>query len=234
MAKPNPLQSDLIISFLTNLSPAFRLPDRVEIMNPFRDELGLAMAKQFYAKFYADSKKRVFIFGINPGRLGGGITGIPFTDPLKLETVCGIPNDLAKKAELSADFIYKMIDAYGGVNQFYSRYFFTAVCPLGFTKNGKNMNYYDDRKLAEEAETFITDCIEQQIQLLETYDTCLCLGEGANYKYLSQLNQRKKYFKSIIPLAHPRFIMQYRRKFLEQYIEKYLNEFEAIEKEYFC
>lgn len=233
MAKPNPLQSDLIISFLTSLSPAFHLPDGVEIMNPFRDEISLAMAKQFYNKFYADSKKRVFIFGINPGRLGGGITGIPFTDPLKLETACGITNDFAKKIELSADFIYKMIAMYGGVNQFYSRYFFTAVCPLGFTKNGKNMNYYDDRKLAEAAEPFINDCIEKQIQSLGTYDTCICLGEGANYKYLSQLNQQKKYFKTILPLAHPRFIMQYRRKFLEQYIDKYLNEFKAIEKKYF-
>jgi hypothetical protein len=233
MAQQKPLQSELIISFLTNLSPEFRLPDGVNIMNPFRDELSLTMAKKFYSKFYADTNKRIFIFGINPGRLGGGITGIPFTDPLKLETACGIPNNLAKKAELSADFIYKMIAAYGGVNQFYSRYFFTAVCPLGFTRNGKNMNYYDDRKLAEDAETFITDCIEQQIQSMETYDSCFCLGEGANFKYLSQLNQRREYFKSIIPLAHPRFIMQYRRKYLEQYIDKYLNDFKSIEMEYF-
>jgi hypothetical protein len=233
MAQLKSLQSELIISFLTNLSPKFRLPEGVEIMNPFREELSLDMAKQFYNKFYDDSNKRVFIFGINPGRLGGGITGIPFTDPLKLETICGIPNTLSKKAELSADFIYKMIAAYGGVNQFYSRYFFTAVCPLGFTKNGKNMNYYDDRKLAEEAEIFITDCIEQQIQSLETYNTCFCLGEGANYKYLSQHNERKKYFKTIIPLAHPRFIMQYRRKNLEEYIDQYLNTFKAIEQKIF-
>src|SRR5687768_18158258 len=37
--------------------------------------------------------------------------------------------------------------AYGGCDKFYSDFFITAVSPLGFVKNGKNVNYYDDREL---------------------------------------------------------------------------------------
>ncbi len=227
------LQSELIISFLTNLSPTFNLPSGVEIMNPYLYDNSLALAKKFYSKYYSDSNKRIFLFGINPGRLGSGVTGVPFTDPLKLEIECGIPNLLAKKPELSADFIYRMINAYGGPERFYNRYFFTAVCPLGFTKNGKNLNYYDEKILAENAETFIAGCIENQINTLGAYDTCFCLGEGTNYKYLSQLNAREKYFKQIIPLAHPRFIMQYKRKSLDEYISRYLKELSRMEEEIF-
>jgi hypothetical protein len=49
-----------------------------------------------------------------------------------------------------------------------------------------------------------------------------CLGEGDNYKFLSQFNEQHQFFEKIIPLAHPRFIMQYKRKSLNQYIESYL------------
>ncbi len=39
---------------------------------------------------------RYLILGINPGRFGGGITGIPFTDPIRLQNICGIENDFQK------------------------------------------------------------------------------------------------------------------------------------------
>jgi len=72
------------------------------------------------------------LLGINPGRFGSGTTGVSFTDPIKLEKYCGIRNDLVKKAELSADFIYAMIIAYGGLESFYNRFFISSVSPLGF------------------------------------------------------------------------------------------------------
>ena len=222
------LQCDLIIEFLTGLQPKFPLPAGVEIMNPYTDEPGRVLASTFYKKFYNDDCKRIFIFGINPGRWGGGITGVPFTDPIKLEQQCGIPNTLSRKPELSADFIYQMIETYGGPGLFYKHYFITAVCPLGFTMQNKNLNYYDDKVLMSNASGFISDCIEKQIQALGTFDTCVCLGEGTNYKFLTQLNERHKYFKAIIPLAHPRFIMQYKRKSLGKYIEDYVSKLKML------
>jgi len=75
-----------------------------------------------------------------------GITGIPFTDPVKLE-VLGIANDFQKKRELSSDFVYQMITAFGGANKFYQTFYISAISPLGFTKDEKNLNYYDVKRL---------------------------------------------------------------------------------------
>jgi Domain of unknown function (DUF4918) len=219
---PKNTEAGRIIAFLTTLKPDFQLPPGVEIMNPFLDKQSLTLAKLFYLKYYSDNHRRHFIFGINPGRWGAGITGIPFTDPQKLRYSCGIDNDLSQKQELSANFIYTMIENFGGVKTFYKKFFITAVCPLGFTKNGKNLNYYDDRNLQNAAEPFIIDCLERQLFLLKSEDTCFCLGEGDNFRYLKRLNEQYTFFKKIIPMPHPRWIMQYRRKQLDEYLNLYV------------
>ena len=69
----------------------------------------MAALTAFYQKYYTDSQPRNFMFGINPGRFGAGITGVPFTDPVRLETECGIQNDFPKKQELSAQFVWMFI-----------------------------------------------------------------------------------------------------------------------------
>jgi hypothetical protein len=229
-AHQNNTEAERIITFLTSLKPDFQLPHGVEIMNPFLDKKSLELVKLFYHKYYSDNHCRHFIFGINPGRWGGGITGIPFTDPQKLQLSCGIENDLSHKQELSANFIYSMIENFGGVTAFYNKFFITAVCPLGFTKNGKNLNYYDDRNLQNAAEPFIIDCLQRQLSLLKSEDTCFCLGEGDNFRYLNRLNEQYNFFKTIIPLPHPRWIMQYRRKQLNEYINLYVNAFRHPEE----
>lgn len=165
--------------------------------------------------------------GINPGRLGGGTTGIPFTDPVKLEKICGIPNLLPKKTELSADFIYTLIAACGGSQLFYSKFLFSSVCPLGFTKDGINMNYYDDKSLEQKTREFIIASIQSQLKFPVDREICFCMGEGKNYTYLMKLNSEHSFFKKIIPLPHPRFIMQYKRKKLPEFVSLYSEKLKA-------
>jgi hypothetical protein len=214
--------AERILIFYKKLAITLRLPKGVEILNPYQDEKAFALCSEFYRKYYGDDKPRRVILGINPGRFGGGITGIPFTDPIKLESICGIPNDLQKKAELSADYIYKMIEAFGGPKKFYGNYFFNSVSPLGYTLDGKNLNYYDTPALQKSLETFIIKSMHELLALGVDRKKAFCLGEGQNYKYLQALNEREKLFKSIEPLAHPRFIMQYKRKMVDEYIDRYL------------
>jgi hypothetical protein len=214
--------SDKVLIFYKQLSISNRLPKGVEVLNPYQDEKAFELCKQFYGKYYNDNNERVAILGINPGRFGGGITGIPFTDPLKLEKICGIPNDLQKKAELSADYIHQVIEAFGGLNKFYARYFFNSISPLGFTLDGKNLNYYDTPELQKSLEKFIIQSIHQIVELGVTREKAFCLGEGDNFKYFLKLNEKEKIFNEIIPLAHPRFIMQYKRKFVGDYVKDYL------------
>lgn len=199
------------------------LPEGVIALNPYRDEESFSYCTRFYKKFFDDFNERFVILGINPGRHGGGITGIPFTDPVKLEQHCGIPNAFQKKPELSADFIYTMIQAFGGPQKFYNRFYFSAISPLGFTKDGKNLNYYDIKALQAAISSFIVDSLRRQLKFPIKTSVCYCLGEGENFKFLSLLNRELNIFEKIIPLAHPRFIMQYRRKKVDEYVDRYLN-----------
>jgi hypothetical protein len=192
-------------------------------LNPYQDSVAFQLCQLFYKKYYDDDKQRTVILGINPGRFGGGITGIPFTDPIKLQHICGIENALPKKAELSADFIHQMMATYGGLERFYSNYFFSSVSPLGFTQDGKNLNYYDTPALSKSLEKFIIQSLHQLLELGIDRQKAFCLGEGSNFKYLAKLNEKEQLFKTITPLSHPRFIMQYKRKHVQHYIDDYLS-----------
>lgn len=198
------------------------LPEGVEVMNPFADPDVRKLAETFYEKFYSDDRPRKLIMGINPGRLGGGVTGIPFTDPVKLEEHCGIPNDLRRVTEPSAGFIYDMIDAYGGASSFYEHYFIYAVSPLGFTKDGLNYNYYDSRTLEKAVTPFIVESLKKVLEFNVDREVCYCLGNGKNFKFLSKLNEEHQFFGEVVPLPHPRWIVQYRRKRYAEFISQYV------------
>jgi hypothetical protein len=216
-------QAAAILHFYRNLRPRLALGDGIGMMNPYKEAETWAVVQQFYLKYYSDDRPRVFIFGINPGRHGAGVTGIPFTDPIRLTEKCGILNDWKKKGELSSEFVYTVIDSFGGPAAFYGRYHFTALSPLGFVRDGKNLNYYDDKELMKAFEPFMLRCIRRQLATMPTFPVCYCLGEGENFKYFSRINERHGFFEEIIPLPHPRWVMQYRRKKVRDYVELYTN-----------
>src|SRR4051812_18826596 len=91
------------------------LPAGIRIMNPFKEfSQTHKIAEAFYHKYYNDTKSRHMILGINPSRLGAGLTGIPFTDPKKLMSECQIAYTGKVTHEPSSVFIYEMIKAFGG------------------------------------------------------------------------------------------------------------------------
>src|SRR3989304_7362344 len=128
-----------VVQFYTKLVPPTNLPRGVSVMNPYLTSSARGYLESFSDKFYLGSNKRVLVLGINPGRFGAGITGVTFTDPVALETFCGVPNDLPKKRELSSMFIYEFIKLWGGPKKFYRDFFLTAVFPLGFFKYGRDV-----------------------------------------------------------------------------------------------
>ena len=211
-----------VLEFVKHLDFPVMLPEGIEVMNPFQDHLTREICDQFYTAFYNDEQIRWMMVGINPGRFGGGITGIPFTDPIRLEKDCGINNPWPKKQELSSVFMYDMIQVFGGPATFYQKFYITAISPLGFVKSNKNLNYYDDKQLQESLTGFVINCMKRQLDFGIHRNAVFCLGDGKNYRYLSTLNKEWKFFESVIPLPHPRFIMQYRLKRKQEYIQHYL------------
>jgi hypothetical protein len=220
--------ADKIISYNKNLEFIKTLPEPIKIMNPFKEKPEIIeITKKFYHKFYNDSNDRYLILGINPGRFGAGLTGIPFTDKIRLNEKCGIQMEGQPVYETSSEFIYDVIDSYGGVEKFYSKFYINSVCPLGLTtisKSGRtiNCNYYENEELTATLYEFILTNIKKQVVFGVNKEICYCLGSSDNYLFLNKLNKKENIFKEIIPLAHPRYVMQYKRKFKENYINKYL------------
>jgi hypothetical protein len=222
--------SESVIKFFRELEYRGSLPPGISVMNPFRENPDiLPVITKFYNKFYNDADARYMIMGINPGRFGAGVTGIPFTDSKRLSEKCGLSIPGLKTYETSSVFVYEMIEAFGGVEQFYNKFFISAVCPLGFTlvnNKGKNINhnYYDSDKLIYAVKDFIKDSLAKQLEFGIKREICFCLGTGKNYKFLIQLNNDLKVFSKIVPLEHHRFIMQYKTKLKDIYIKKYIEE----------
>ena len=224
---------DKVLKFNKQLDFTGTLPDGTSIMNPFiQNGEGLKFADAFYKKYYKDQIKRYMILGINPGRFGSAVTGVPFTDSKRLQAVCKIPYSGKETHEPSAVFIYEMIKEYGGPDMFYKSFYINSICPLGFTTTSVtgreiNHNYYDSRELTAAMYEFIVESIQKQLAFGIHTNICFCFGNGKNEIFLRKLNEKYHFFKNILALEHPRFIMQYKAKIKQFYISKYLSAFDS-------
>lgn len=217
------LFADKLIHYYQSLKPPKNLPKGIEVLFPQQDPKVAEVVKLFFQKFFDDNHRRGLMVGINPGRFGAGITGVNFTAPKQLKEECGIDHHLKMSSELSAEFIYNVISEYDGAKKFYRDWFIGAVCPLGFIRNGKNINYYDDKELLKSVTPFIVDCMNKQVAMGFKTEKCICIGGEKNFKFLKKLNDEHKWFGEIIPVPHPRFILQYRRKQKDKFIHQYLS-----------
>jgi hypothetical protein len=216
-----------VLSFSLKGTP---LPTGVHVLDPFHgphaDEVR-RIVTAFHRKYYNDERPRTLMLGINPGRLGAGSTGLSFTDTKRCESDLGIPVQGIRTHEPSSDFFYRMIHAAGGPAAFYSQVYVHAVCPLGFVKertNGSaiNLNYYDDKALEQAVTPFVEAWLRTLVHCGMRTDTVLCIGTGKNAAYFTKLNERLGLFDRIIALEHPRYVMQYKARSLEVYIDRYL------------
>jgi len=211
------------------------LPNGVGVLDPFNGEHADEIRRivtLFHKKYFSDDRRRVLMLGINPGRLGAGSTGLSFTDTKRCESDLGIPVNGLRTHEPSSDFFYRMIRAGGGPDAFYGKVYVHAICPLGFVKAGPqgkeiNLNYYDDRALEEAVTPFVSNWLRTLITCGMRTDVAFCIGTGKNAAYFEKLNARLGLFDRMIALEHPRFVMQYKAKQIDLYINKYLDQLAA-------
>ena len=209
--------------------------DNYRIINPYASnnkQIKLIITK-FYNKFYNDNKKRRLILGSNPARRASAVTGVPFEDAIHLQQETGIFIDNFYINKSSSNFLYDVIKEYGGCDIFYNDFYMNFVFPLGIAKiNSKgseaNCNYYEINKYDEKFRNFIIASIKEILKLNIDTSVCYCIGSGKNYEYLMNINKEYNFFKKIIPLEHPRFIMQYNLKNKDLYIKKYLDTLKEI------
>ena len=86
----------------------------------------------------------------------------------------------------------------------------------------------DPAKLAAAVTPFIVHTMERQIALGARRDHAIVFGRGQNHRFLERLNAERGWFGSLHPLDHPRSIVQYKRKQLAAYVERYAALFEQL------
>ena len=87
-----PTFADKAFQYFTRLKIPRNISSEFQIVNPYKNAEVKRVLPLFYENFYNDSNERLFVFGINHGRFGGGLTGLSFTDPVALREFCGIEN----------------------------------------------------------------------------------------------------------------------------------------------
>ncbi|WP_223649303.1 uracil-DNA glycosylase family protein [Hymenobacter psoromatis] len=217
--------ADRQLTLLTNFPlPPLPLPGGAEVRNSYLEPEVQVIVRAFARKFYVAEAARVGIFGINPGRFGGGRTGVAFTDPVALSTLCGIGHALPRqRRELSSEFVYRFIEALGGPAEFYQHFYINSVYPLELTREGKNYNYYDAPALIKALWPDMRRSLSEQTdQLTLRRDVAVSLGRR-NGDFLRRLNDELGLFKRIEVLDHPRFLMQYKRKALADNVARYVD-----------
>lgn len=223
-----------VLQFDNDLSKIeIELPEGFKIINPFNGSNKIQIneiTKKFYNMYYNDNNSRRLIIGSSPARRGTAVTGIPYEDAEHLQNTTGIYIDDFYINKSSSNFLYDVIEKYGGSEKFYSKFYMNFVCPLGIVRinskgNEVNCNYYESKKVQKLLYPFMLESIKKQIDFGLDTSVAYCIGSGENYAFLTKLNEEHHLFKKIIPLEHPRFIMQYNSRRKDEFIKKYLDAF---------
>ncbi len=208
--------------FLSNVTVGVELPADVQVLRPYTDPEVRRVLRLMCRKYYAGGHPRVGVWGINPGRFGAGVTGLSFTDPWAVAHDLGIPTTLEGRRELSAEFISRVIAAYGGAQKFYRDVYMSALCPLGFTRHDVNINFYDDVQLAKTIRPKIIEWMSQALDAGVRRDVTIVLGAGKLRSFMEKHIRTDVGLAEVVYLDHPRYIMQYRRRDVEAYVELYV------------
>ncbi len=188
--------SDNVLEFNEWLaSISIELFEHYKISNPFNGKNKhkiKEITNAFYKKYYNDHNKRYLILGSSPARKGTATTGIPFEDASHIYKETGIIIDNFYINKSSSDFLYDVMEQYGGCEKFYKNFFMSFVCPLGIVNinskgNEVNSNYYENKKLENILYTFIVESLKKQISLGIDTSICYCIGSGENFKFLSKI-----------------------------------------------
>ncbi len=222
--------ADRLLKLVSTVSlDGLDIPHDVHVLDPLRGPNANEVQRivhAFHRKYFKDELPRKLMLGINPGRLGAGSTGLCFTDTKRCEADLDIPVNGFRTHEPSSDFFYRVVRAMGGADTFYRSVYVQAICPLGFTRNGPkgspiNLNYYDDAALQKAITPFVVSWLKKLIRTGMRPEVVFCIGTGKNLAYLEGLNNEHGFFQRIVPLEHPRFIMQYKARRMNDYVRKY-------------
>lgn len=165
----------------------------------------------FCEKFYSNKIPKIVICGINPGRLGAGLTGVPFFDFASLSKI--FPSILRKDTENTAQFFFKVIEKIG-VERFFNYFYITNVSSVGYSKGKSNFNF---DKLPDNLRSIVFSNFAEEIELIKPVKI-IALGDAAFNGVESALGKNSYRLEK---LKHPSWIMQYKRNEISFWVQAY-------------
>lgn len=111
--------------------------ERISILPGFTEQADLV--RSYYKKYYSKPGHRIVFCGINPGKYGAGITGVPFIDFHGISRL--LPGHDREEKERTAQFMLSIIEEYGA-GEFQDAVYLTNLSWYGFQRDGRNLNYY--------------------------------------------------------------------------------------------
>ncbi len=166
---------------------------------------------EFHKKYIQPNSPKIVMCGINPGRKGAGITGIPFIDTYSLSKM--LPDIINPKSEKSAKFFFSIIEEFG-IDKFYKNIHFTNMSWLGFYKldNGINVNY---NSLSEEIQNYLIDKFVEEMDFINP-EVIIPIGDIVNWELLFNLKEKNRLKAEIGPrLYHPAYRLVERKTYIE-------------------
>lgn len=158
---------------------------------------------EFHKKYIQPNSPKVVICGINPGRFGAGLTGIPFIDFESLSKM--LPNIENKGSERSAKFFFSVIQEFG-IEDFYQKFHVTNLSWYGFNQldKGKNVNYYS---IPTDIQIYLIDKFVEEMDFINP-EFIIPLSENVYWELLC-LKKRNKIKAEIgTRLYHPAYAIR--------------------------
>lgn len=174
---------------------------------------------EFHKKYVENNSPKIVICGINPGRYGAGLTGIPFVDFNSLQKL--LPGITKENSERSSRFFFSIIEEFGAI-KFYQNFHVTNLSGLGFynIKLGKNVNY---DILPQHIAIFILEKFVEEMNLVKP-EIIVPLGKIVNFELTLNLVKNDRINAKIGKrLNHPASIRANREEYLttlHQYLEE--------------
>lgn len=147
-----------------------------------------------YVRRYAETKKKVLFFGMNPGPYGMTQTGVPFGEIEHVRDWLGIEAPVGKPAiehpkrkvtgfactrsEVSGRRLWGLWKSrYGSANRFFSWAFIANYCPLVFMEeSGRNVT--PDKLPAPQRSALYAACNEHLLSVVEALEPTWVVGVG--------------------------------------------------------
>lgn len=192
------------------------LSNNVNILSDFLDNKQNII--QFHERYIKNSKPKIVLCGINPGRFGAGLTGIPFIDFNSLGKMLPFVESIT--SEKSAGFFFSVIQEFGIV-EFYKNFHVTNLSWYGFCKcnKGSNVNYYD---LRTDIQRYLIDIFVREIEYINP-EVIIPLSTQV-YHELRALKESGEIKAEIGPrLNHPSWITTYRSRELSHWRNQYIS-----------